>query len=109
MDKATIGARIREQRLQRKLTIEGFAEVVDISAMFLSQIERGVKMPSLKTFIKILNALDISADALLRDKVNAAKPYVLNETTEKMQGLSPHQLKIVSDVFEAMLNNFKNE
>ena len=55
--------------------------------------------------IKIINALDISADLLLRDEVAAAKPYVLNEITERMKDLTPTQLKMVNDVFEAMLVN----
>jgi len=109
MEKAIIGARIREQRKQRKLTLERFAEMADIGAMYLSQIERGLKMPSLNTFVKIVNTLDISADILLRDEVNAARPYVLNEMTEKMQDLSPPQLKAISDVLDAMLHNFRNK
>lgn len=108
MDKAILGARIREQRKKKKLTLERFSEKADIGRVFLGEIERGVKMPSLKVFIKILNILDISADVLLRDEVNAAKPYVLNELTQKMQGLSASELKAISDVLDAMLKNFKH-
>jgi len=107
MDKKVLGARIREQRNQRDMTLDEFSEIIGITPVFLSEVERGLKLPSLKTFIKIINALDMSADVLLRDEVNCAKPYVLNELTEKMQGLSPHQLKTVGDVLDAMLDNFK--
>ena len=109
MDKEILGARIRERRKQRKLTLEKLAEIAGVGTVFLGEVERGTKMPSLKTFIKILNALDMSADILLRDEVNAAKPYVLNELTEKMQDLSPSQLKTVGDVLDALCNNFRRE
>ena len=109
MDKAILGARIREQRKQRKLTLEEFADRTGIGRVYLGEIERGLKMPSLKVFIRILNILDISADILLRDEVNSAKPYVLNELTEKMQGLSAPELRVISDVLDVMLDNFKRE
>lgn len=108
MDKSVIGKRIREQRKEHKLTLEKFSDMAGIGTVYLGEIERGEKMPSMNTFIKMVNALDISADIFLRDEVAAAKPYVLNEITEKMKDLSPPQLKMVNDVFNAMLDNMDN-
>ena len=108
MDSVTLGKRIREQRKQMDLSQEQFAEMLDISSRYLSEIERGLKMPSINTFIKFVNAVDISADVLLRDEVRAAKPYVLNELnelTEKMKDLSPPKLKLVRSVLDALLTN----
>ena len=85
--------------------MEKFAEAIGIGVTFLSQIERSIKMPSINTLVKIINELDISADVLLRDEVVADKPYVLNEMTEQMKDLSPGELKMVSDVLNAMLVN----
>jgi transcriptional regulator with XRE-family HTH domain len=107
MDKVTLGARIREQRKERNLTLEKFATMAGIGTVYLGEIERGDKMPSIKTFVKIVNNMNLSADLLLRDEVKAANPYVLNEITEKMADLSPAQIKMVDDVFTAMLVNFK--
>jgi len=109
VDKAILGARIREQRKKLKLTLENLAEMTGIGVVYLGEIERGAKMPSLNVFIKTLNALDISGDILLRDEVAAAKPYVLNEITERMKDLSPLQLKMVTDVFHAMLDNMEKQ
>ena len=106
MDKAVLGARIREQRKKYNLTLDKFSEMSGIGLVYLGEIERGAKMPSMKVFVKMLNALDISADILLRDELAAGKPYVLNEITERMKDLSPPQLKMVSDVVNAMLDNF---
>jgi transcriptional regulator with XRE-family HTH domain len=105
LDSVTLGARIREQRKKRKLTLKTLAEMTDIGTVYLGEIERGLKMPSIKTFIKIVNILEISADILLCDEVNAAKPYILNDMTEKMKDLSPQQLKMVNGVFHTMLEN----
>jgi transcriptional regulator with XRE-family HTH domain len=105
MDKATLGARIREQRHKLNMTIEQFAETAGIGAHYLGEIERGVKMPSLNRFIKIINNVEISADEMLRDEVIAAKPYVFNEITEKLKDLTPPQLKMVNEVVCVMLEN----
>ena len=46
-----LGQRIREQRREKGWTIEQFAERVDLSANYVGDLERGVKIPKLETFI----------------------------------------------------------
>lgn len=106
MDKKTIGKRIREERKKQHLTLEKLSAEADMGLVYLGEIERGVKMPSLTALIKIANALDTSTDVILRDGVAAAKPYVLSEVTERMKDLKPSQVKLINDVFEAMIANF---
>ena len=69
MDKLTIGDRIRAARKEQKLTQETLAERVDVSPYYIGEIERGTKTPSLDLFIKLVEALNVSADYLLRDTV----------------------------------------
>ena len=65
MNKLELGQKIRALRKERKQTLETLAEAADIGLVYLGEIERGIKMPSLKTFIKLVNALDVSADELI--------------------------------------------
>jgi transcriptional regulator with XRE-family HTH domain len=112
MDGITLGKRIREQRKRMDLSQAKFAEMLDISNHYLSEIERGSKMPSIKTLVKIVNGVGVSADVLLRDEVEAGKPYVLNELnelTERMKHLSPPQLKLVSSVLDTLLENLESQ
>jgi transcriptional regulator with XRE-family HTH domain len=106
MDKVILGKRIREQRELQNLKQEKFAEMVGISNIHMSEIERGKKTPSMEAFIRIVNALNIPADVLLRYEVNGAKHYLLNDITEKMKDLTPEQLKLVVDLFNTALDNF---
>ena len=62
MERIEVGIKLREARKQKGLTQQMLAEAVDISEMYISQIERGLKMPSLNIFIKIITVLDISSD-----------------------------------------------
>ena len=103
MDKAELGKRIREARNHAGYTQEVLAEKADIGVMYLGEIERGLKMPSLKIFIKLVEALDISADYLLRDEVSSGKSFVYDEITQKLEGLTPKQRKGAVDILDAYL------
>lgn len=105
MDKAELGSRIREARLAKGFTQEALAEIAEIGVMYYGEVERGVKMPSMKTFIKIINALDVSADYILRNEVSSGKPFVLNDITKKLEKLSPQQRKAASDILDAYIKN----
>ncbi|MFR8719658.1 MAG: helix-turn-helix domain-containing protein [Coprococcus comes] len=56
----TIGKNIRKFRLVKKLRQEDLAERTGLTANYIGMVERGEKIPSLETFIKILNALGVS-------------------------------------------------
>jgi len=111
MDKKILGARIREQRkqLDDNMSMERLAELAGITPAFLGEIERGVKMPSLKTYIDIVNALDISLDVLVYDQIKVATPHIFNEMTAKVKYLSSVQLKAVNDMLDVMLEGFRRE
>lgn len=74
--KELFGQRLREQRLKHHLTLEQVAEKADLSANYIGMVERGLKEPGLATIVKILNALNISADELLCDLVPSASRSV---------------------------------
>ena len=69
MNRIWLGNRIREARERKHLTQEYLSELVDISPTHMSVIERGVKGMKLSTFIKVANALGVSADELLQDEL----------------------------------------
>jgi transcriptional regulator with XRE-family HTH domain len=49
------------------MTQAEFAEKVEVSTDYVGMIERGERIPKLETFVKIANALGVSADFLLSD------------------------------------------
>jgi len=64
--RALFGDRLREIRMERKLSQESFAELVGISVDFLSLIERGRNAPSFETLERISTKLRVPV-ALLFD------------------------------------------
>ena len=105
MDKVELGMKLREARNRAGFTQEQLAEKADIGVMYLGEIERGVKMPSMKIFIKLIEALDISADYILRNELPSGKEYVLDEITEKLASLTPKQRKAAVDILDAFIKN----
>ena len=64
----------------------------------------GEKIPSLESFLKIANALEVSADMLLSDVLKAG--YVIKESVlaEKLQVLPQKEKNRIYDVIETMIN-----
>ena len=65
MDWTDIGSRIRRQREYLGYTREQFAELLDVTPKFCSDIELGVKGMSIPTLCKIANSLRLSTDYIL--------------------------------------------
>lgn len=110
MDKLTMGDRIKEYRKKRGLTQEQLSERVDVTLEYISQIERGLKVPSMQVFIKLVEVLDVSADYLLRDAVSTGNLYgdqqLGSKLGSKLARLTPKQrvaLEALIDVYIAYL------
>jgi len=107
MDKSELGARIREARKKKGYTQEKLAEMSDIGTMYLGEIERGVKMPSMKIFIRILESLDVSADYILRNELTSGRDFIFDEITQKLEALTPKQRKTANDILDAYIKNIE--
>lgn len=60
-----IGNRVREYRLENRFTQAEFAEAMDISVNFLSEIENGKKGMSQDTIYRLCKHFKLSADYIL--------------------------------------------
>lgn len=105
MDKALLGQRLREARVKKGYTRQALAMQADIGEVYLGEIERGLKMPSMNIFIKIIEALDISADFILRDVLPSGSTFIFEEITEKLRTLTPAQRKTAADILDAYVKN----
>jgi transcriptional regulator with XRE-family HTH domain len=59
------GRRLRELRQSRDLTQEALAEAADLSGNYISDLELGLKVPSLTIVVRLSQALDVAAADLL--------------------------------------------
>lgn len=105
MERAALGKRLRESRISKGYTQQDLADRAEIGVVYVSEIERGIKMPSLNIFIKIVDALEVSADYVLRDELPSGKEYVFDEISYKLQSITPKQRRVVTDILNAYLCN----
>jgi transcriptional regulator with XRE-family HTH domain len=61
---AELGAFIREQRENARLSVRRLSELAEVSNPYLSQIERGLRRPSAEILQQIAKGLKISAETL---------------------------------------------
>ena len=86
MDYIDLGRRVKELRRKQSLTQEALAEKLDISASFLGHIERGTRIASLETLVKLCIALDTDPNYLLAASTGSLLrrvPESMSEETQK--------------------------
>jgi transcriptional regulator with XRE-family HTH domain len=99
-----IGAYIREQREQAKISLRQLAQSAGISNPYLSQIERGLRRPSADILQQIAKGLRISAEALyvqaglLEDRPPGS---VVREAVLTDQELTERQKQMLIEIYES--------
>lgn len=107
MDYRSIGSNIRKIRTQNKLRQEDVAERANLSVNYVGAVERGERLPSLETFITILNAIGASADVVLSDVLENGYEVKNSILADKLKSLSKEELTRVYEVLDALLKHSK--
>jgi len=68
-----VGARIRQARLERGVSLRGLAREIGVSASLVSQIETGKSQPSVSTLYAITTALAVSVESLFDASADAVQ------------------------------------
>lgn len=102
-DKESIamGKRIQQSRKAAKLTQMSFAEKIDVSTQYISDLERGVVGCSVATLIKICDILEVSSDFILW----GYKPDLHNPSCfpDKFFSLSPQEQELIKNAMDIMI------
>lgn len=101
----SIGRHISEFRHLRKLRQEDLAEITGLSTNYIGAVERGEKIPSLETFIDILNALSISADMVLSDVLQEGYQVKASTLSDQLKTLSAKDQKRIFDVIDVLIKH----
>lgn len=102
-----IGARIREARLARKMSQAELAEKAQVGMAHISEIELGKTDLKLQTFIRIIEALQVSADSILRADVPEGNVTFVQEYSELLSDCSPEEVKAIISVTKEIKATFQ--
>lgn len=101
VNKHSFGKKVKEAREKMGLTQAGLSELVGISPNFLGDIERGLKLPSIDTLLRLSNILKTSLDRLFVDSLNN---ILLEESLPKY---TDKQLAILNNLVKSISENFE--
>ncbi len=105
MELKSIGQNIRKYRLENGMKQEQLAELTNLSANYIGMVERADKIPSLTTFIRILNALNVSADMVLGDVLNDRYKIKSSLAFDRISKLPDKDQQLIYAVIDTILEH----
>lgn len=88
-----IGERIRDARMAKKMSQQELATKANISLPHISDIEHGKQSMKLITFVRIIEALQVSADEILRADVPTVNQLYQNEFSQIIEDCTPTEIE----------------
>ena len=104
MDFRLIGQQIKAARKAQHLTQKELGTMTGLTSQHISVIERGIKLPTIQTFVDIANALHISADSLLKDVLNTAVEVESTRLSQNIRRLPIREQETVLKVVDVLTN-----
>lgn len=101
VDYKMIGMRIANRRKELKMRQNILAEKTNLSNNHISNIENGYSVPSMETFAKICNALDVTPDYLLMGALN--RNNVPKSIVDKLSLCNEKSLNLISGIIDVIL------
>ncbi len=97
-DYKRIGARIRDIRESQGLSQMQLAEKAYLSAPKMSDVELGKARMRLSTFIHIAEALQVSADSILRLNIPEVIQYYKSDFDDLLSDCTPDEIELILKV-----------
>lgn len=103
MDNNFIGNRIKYFRKNSKLTLTQLANLINSSAGFLSDIEKGKSLPSIPKLVEICKALGITlTEFFASEDISDTLRDDLKELLDNAKNLNSEQLKLLSNFLKSL-------
>jgi len=109
LDYAALGKRIRIVRKAAGITQEKLAEYVDVSTVFISQIENAARKASLETIYKISVVLKTPVDDFLTADEASLSPTVPDELALLLGNRTDAEIAFVVELVKTVTANLQDE
>jgi len=95
LDFRLIGQRIKEIRIEKRLTQEYLAKMTDVNVSHISNIETNKVKISLTLLVGICNALDVTIDYLLENEYHNATTVTEKELINTVKNMEKEKQEIL--------------
>ena len=103
-----VGERVRKARQDKNMSQTELAEKINTSTPYISSIENGKHIMKITVLYKLVEALDVSSDWLLRCKSQEAKAYNSEDFERLMNDCSPTEIQAMLNLMEAAKRSIRN-
>ena len=100
LNNIALGKRIRERRKKLKLSQSTLADLIDCEPTYVSYIENGKRSMSLETLINVANALETTADELLKDSLRCFRTVAVHDADACLSDCSFYESRVILDVMD---------
>lgn len=101
-----IGNIIREARLNKGLTQEELAELVDVTPAYIGHIERNQRSFSLQTLVKLVTELDIDMNYLFSENTSTDEEKVIVEFKQLIKDKPLPAQQAILDIVRTSIKYF---
>lgn len=95
-----IGARIKKARLSKKMTQSELAVAAQLSLPHISKIELGKTDMQVSTLVRIVEALQVSSDSLIRPNVPSVANIYKDELSELLSDCTADEMSSIIGIVE---------
>ncbi len=102
-----IGQRIRAVRIAKKMTQLQLAEKSGMSTSNISDLENGKTNMYVTTLFRVIEALQCSADVIMRPNVPEVNNLYKQEYAQLIDGCTPLQMETIMSVTKSLIDFFE--
>jgi transcriptional regulator with XRE-family HTH domain len=107
MNYILLAKNIKNARKEKNYTQEKLAELVNCSTVFISQIETGVRVPSLETLYNIAQTLDITIDSLFAETNSTENTNLyIDKIIKLIKNCTNEEIHLVFDMVKILCSSF---
>ena len=101
LDYNVIGERLKQARLNKKLT----QEKLDVSVAFLSRIERGSSLINLKRLNQICSILDITEGEILNGVSKDSNSYLNKDFSDLLKDCPSEKISLIYNIAKIIVDS----
>ncbi len=105
LDYNVIGERLKQARINKKLTQEKLAEQLDVSVAFLSRIERGSSFINLKRLNQICSILDVTEGEILNGVSKDSHSYLNKDLSILIKDCPPEKISLIYSIAKVIVES----
>ncbi len=98
-----IGMRLKQARINKKITQEALAEALDLSVAYISRIERGSTKINLKRLSEMCNYLDISQGEVLEGTTPTSNSYLTAALNDLLKNCPAEKMDLIYNIVKVIV------